>query len=259
MARNPVYYQGADTSAGPCPSIWGDCPWLEMIADPRQGYLLWDDFTQFTDDTGNGWIISGTNDTHVLDADQVGGVLNLGVAGADNDDAYMSSGNNEQGIGKIYSTTPRDLWFEARVQMSSVTDMAHFIGMAEEGLAAADTLANDTGALASKDFVGFHADTAAPTALDAVWRKATKTAQVHKAGAKTIAISTWYKLGFRYHAATDTLRYYVDGTQVGTDLDVSGATDFPDGEELCILIGIHDGAGAASNIKIDWVRFAQRR
>lgn len=252
-----VQYRGYVAGNGPTPEIWHDAPTIpQMLENPAIGYFINDDFMQFVEATG-GWVAGGTNATCVVPADEVGGVIRVGSTGADNDEGYLTSGNNEGGCCKIYTTAPKKLWFEARVRTTSVTDQGLFIGLSEEALAAADTLANDSANLAAKDFVGFHADTAAPTILDAVWRISTAAAQVHKASAQVLVAGTWYKLGFTFDGTI--LEYYVDGVQVGTDLTVSTATSFPDGEELAVLIGVHDGAGAAKSIDIDWVRLIQER
>jgi len=261
-----VFYLG-ETDNGPSPSIWGNCPVADMIVDPSVGYHMYEEFMLFLEDTG-GWLVAGTNDTCTCLATEVGGVIQVGATGADNDEGYLTSGNNEAGCVKIYTTTPKEMWFEARVRINSITDVGTFVGMSEEGLAAADTLANDTAALASKDFVGFHADTAAPATLDCVYRLAGATGIIPKAAAATLVATTWYKLGFWFDEKY--LRYYIDGVEepltaavtgvdVNRGLKVSAATDFPDGEELAVLIGVHDGEGAAKNIDIDWVRVAQRR
>ena len=261
------YYKGDNTGNGPSPQIWANCPVLDIMEDPNKGYHFFDDFLQFLEDTG-GWLVAGANDTCAYVATEVGGVINVGATGADNDEGYLTSGNNEAGMVKVYTTTPRKMWFEARVRTTSIVDQAVFIGLAEEGLAAADTLSNDDGDLASKDFVGFHADTAAPTLLDCVYREAAATGIVPKASAQTLVAATWYKLGMYFDGTY--LHYYVDGVEesltstiTGVDVDkglkVSAATDFPDGEELAVLIGVHDGEGAAKSIDIDWVRVAQLR
>lgn len=265
----PNYYKSgsADTDIGPSLAIWGNCPWMEIIADPRKGYSMWTDFTEYVEASG-GWFTGGTNPAATLLATEVGGVAQVGGAGADNDEGYITSGNNEAGAGQIGTTTPLELWFEARVRINSITNLGHFIGLSEEGLAGADTLTNDDCNLADKDFVGFHADTAAAATLDAVYRKESSTAEVVKAAVKTLVATTWYKFGIWWRPPY--INWYIDGVRqaltssvTGVEVDhglkVSAATNFPAGEELAILIGAHDGEGVAKNVDIDWIRFAQRR
>ena len=267
MAKNYWAGEPSTVTTGPSYAVWANCPWEDMLVDPSVGYCLWEDFILALEDTG-GWLSGGTTDYCAMLATEVGGVVRVGATASDNDEGYLTSGNNEAGFVKIYTTTPKELWFEARVRPSSITDVGMFCGLAEEGLAAADTLANNTAALASKDFVGFHSDTAGPTALDCVYRKASKTGVVPKAAAQTMVAETWYKLGMYFDGTY--LKYFVDGeeeqltsTITGVDvnkgLKVVSATDFPDGEELAVLIGCHDGEGAAKYVDIDWVRVAQLR
>ena len=265
MAKN--MYRGDNADAGPSREIWANCPVADMLVDPNTGYYFYDDFLLFLEDTG-GWLCAGTNDTCTNLATEVGGVIQVGATGADNDEGYLTSGNNEAGWGKMYTTTPKELWWEARVRINSITDVGTFVGLSEEGLAAADTLTNNDAALASKDMVGFHADTAAPATLDCVYRTAAATAVVAKAAAQTLVATTWYKLGLHFdgkylnwyiNGVREALTSTITGVVVGKGLKVSAATDFPDGEELAVLIGVHDGEGAAKNIDIDWVRCAQLR
>lgn len=260
-----VYYKGDNSNRGPSPGVWAECPWMDMVADPNVGYYLWEDFINMLEATG-GWLTAGTNETALYVATEIGGVFQVGATGADNDEGYITSGNNEAGFCKIYTTAPKRLWFECRVRTTSIVDQGVFFGLSEEGLAAADTLANNSAALASKDFVGFHADTAAPTVLDAVYREAGETAIVAKASAQVIAAATWYKLGMVFdgtflnwyvNGVREPLTAAVTGVDVGHGLNVGDATTFPDGEELAVLLGVHDGEGAAKSIDIDWIRVAQ--
>jgi hypothetical protein len=252
MAKAKAFYANDLTGAGPSPAIWADCPVLDILEDPSRGYGFFDDFVQMVEATG-GWAAGGTNNTCTNVATQVGGVAQVGTGSSDNDEGWLTSGNNEAGMAKIYTTTPRKLWFEARVQFSRLTDSGLFVGCAEEALAAAGTLADDTGVLASKDFVGFHAATATPTVLHFVYRKAGSAAVNIKATALTAVISTWYKLGFRFDG--NYLRGYVDGVELASPLLVSTATNFPDGEELAALLGVKTGTTAAVNVLVDWVRY----
>ena len=38
------YRDPTDTTSGPSPIIWADCPTLEMMHDPGRGYHFFDDF-----------------------------------------------------------------------------------------------------------------------------------------------------------------------------------------------------------------------
>jgi hypothetical protein len=53
------------------------------------------------------------------------------------------------------------------------------------------------------------------------------------------------------------MRWFINGVQVGADLDVSATTLFPDGEELTWLFALKTVTGAARTLDIDWVRMAQ--
>ena len=261
-------YAGEPTAnTGRSPALWADQYELARMIETGRGYRLNDDFLLFKEDTG-GWAVGGTNETTVVPADELGGVVTIGATGADKDEGYMTSGNNEGGFCKIYSTTPKELWYEARIKVSSILDQAGFVGLSEEGLAGADTLTDDDGDLGNFDFLGFHFDNAGPATVDFVYRKAGSAAVVMIAGADTLVAGTWVKLGFQYDGKY--LKCYVDGVLVEIDSTVTGykaqdgmkiadATNFPDGEILAALFGIKDGAGAAKTMPIDWVDCVQER
>lgn len=246
-------YRGNNAGRGISGNIWYDCNFLEMLWDNNMGTILDDDFTQALEAT-HGWAVGGTNNTATFLATEINGVMQIGATGADNDEGWLTSGNNEAGMVKFADAAPRRVWFEARIRLPSIADQGVFVGLAEEGLAAAATLIDDTGALASKDMVGFHIDTDAPSTIDAVYRTAAAAATVHSAGVQTAVAATWYKLGMRY-GLDDKLQYYVDGVKKGDPLDVSANTTlFPDDEELAVLIGVKTGEAVVKYIDVDWVR-----
>ena len=247
-----VEYRGSVTGDGPSPAIWADIDLKDAFFDFARGVLLQDDFVLF-EENNHGWLIAGTNPTNTLPADELYGVVEIGATGADNDEAFMVSGNNEQGAFKIDQDSSQRCAFECRVKLNSVAAETAFVfGLSEEGLAAADSLANDTGALGDKDWVVFHSDCAAPTALDFVTRVSGTAAQVHGAGLQTLVAATWYKLGFIFDGVK-TIDVYIDGAQVDT-LDISASTSFPDSEELSVILGVKTGEGVAKQFDVDWVR-----
>lgn len=257
-------YRGSNSGRGPSPAIWADCDVLEIIRNPGTGYHFFDDFLNpptFASATSQSGYIT-YQDTGVTIkglATEVGGVLQIAGADADNDEGSITTGANIAGMVKIASASGKKLWFEARVRFPVITDWAMFIGLAEEGLAAADTLTDDTGATASKDLVGFRILTADPDGVDAIHRKAGQAEVVVLEEAQVAVAATWYKFGFKYEpnagGTNGTLRYFVDGVEVANITDVS-ITTFPDGEELALLLAIKTGAAVEKKYDMDWWRVA---
>ena len=249
---------------GPSASIWVDCPWLQLLEDPNNGRIFWDDFLMPPVGTTNSnvlqqgyYLILDDGVTGQALATDVGGVFQFAGADADDDEGYLITGGNIAGLGVIASTSGKDLWFEARIRCPVITDWGMFIGMAAQGTAVAGTLAANATAMADVAYVGFRVLSGDPDGLDAVHRVNAGGGEAVIANpAQVLTASAWYKVGFKFDATAGTLAYYVDGLVVGTVTDVSAAT-FPDGEELALMAGLRDGEGVEKQLDIDWWRFAQ--
>lgn len=201
--------------------------------------------------------------------DAKGGVAKLSFDGTGaNDEIWLQSCGGAGVLGAI-SDTAADAHltaFECRVKFSAITDdtLCAFIGLAEEGLIAADTKVDTTGVLASKDLIGFDVVAADGDALNFVYRKADQDLQTKISGVQALAADTWYKLGFLYDPNPPTpdskrIRVFVDNTEQSTYVtatDIAAAT-FPDGEELSFLVGGKQVPESAANIQVDWWAFAQ--
>ena len=193
------------------------------------------------------------------------GAVTFTSAATDNNESWLQPGDTASVMGLISDTAGDDkmLAFECRVKLGQLAETAGFWGLSEEGLAAADTLVDDTGALASKDFIGFHvaAHATAPE-IDFVYRKAGQTAQVLIDALKVVVADTYYNLGFIYDPKADTTKritIYLDNaeqTTYVTGTQIAAAT-FPDGEELQPLFGQKVGAAAAKTTTLDSWAFGQ--
>ena len=265
---NTVKYCGQSTE-GPSPSLWKDCPVLEMLEDPSVGYYFFDDFTSFADDGANGYATYEDTGVNVQQAaGEVGGALEVSGNDADNDEGSITTGGNTGGFVKISSSGGKKLWFEAKVKKASIADnaLAMFLGLSEEGLAAANTLVDDTGEVASKDLVGFQTLHADGDALVFCYRKAGQAKQTISLDGDSddLTADTYVKVGFKIDPdapAGKRLTLYVDGVEQvnhGTAANIS-ATTFPDGEELALLWATKVGAAAESKGYLDWWRCAQLR
>lgn len=276
-------HKGQSGGRGLSPRLWARVGRYQSLSPDgfSNGFYVGDDFLRFADwspasagtTTLPSTTVPGVNgyavytDTTTTAASIVrlnnasGGVVRLGTSATDNHQAVLCT---EGVYGAISDAAGSDKLtvFEARVRFGQIAEHGAFIGLTEEGLNANDTLVDDTGALPSKDLIGFHVDTAGPTALDFVYRKAGQTAQVVIAGVQTIAADTWYKLGFVYDpSAPDSkkIAVYVDNVEQSTYVtatDIAAAT-FPDGEELGFLATVKTGEAGSKTLDLDWHNFFQ--
>lgn len=185
----------------------------------------------------------------------VGGVIKFTTAATDNNEVWLCNGGAKGAICKISESGHKRVRFEARVSFGQVTAHNWFVGLSEEGLAAANTI-TDAGALADKDLIGFAVLEADPGNISCVIRKSGQAVVTVLAAAQAITADTFYKLGFVYDPkATKRIRWYVDGVEVASsDSAVIAAATFPDDEELGVLFGGKTGAAADKSMSLDWFR-----
>lgn len=280
--QKPQYRLSGDTSRGPSPNIWADCPWMEMLHDPTIGWGFFDDFFQAGEgtDTAQTWpgpqgllyLCHGTAGTTVLPKTGVAGALTgIMELDVDNNDeeVYLSFSTTYcPTFGEISSTAAnaRKLWFEGRVRFDTVLSgspaLGKFFGLGASGMNVANAMAADAASVVVKDFVGFRAVAADGDGMDAVHIKVSGAEVVvceSAAGptAQTLTADTWVKLGIHFDG-TNTW-WYVNGEKVvGTGV-LADATNFPDGKGLHPIFGIrHHSAGTEDyEADIDWWRFAR--
>ena len=267
----------ADTTAGPSPALWANCPVDDIRNDFGVGYLFEDDFLNqpnfsATDsDLYNYAVYGDTGVTFGGLATAVGGVAQIAGNDADNDALVIRTGGSSGVLGKVTDTagSNKKLWWEARIRTASIADdgVAIFCGLsAEISLAATDTVqTDDTGVLKTTDYIGFRSLSADGDGLDSVYITA-GTEVVHKESAATLVADTWIKVGGYFDGKG--YYYYINGQQIvpttaGGAADKVGilpsATSFPDGEEVGLMLATKVGTAAEVKVDIDWWRFAQLR
>ena len=188
------------------------------------------------------------------------GVIEVAGNDADNDEGIMQTGGGSGNMVAIDATGAGRIAFECRIKKASIGDngLSFFVGLAEEGLAAADTLVDNTGALASKDMIGFSVLQDNGEELDFTWRTAGQTTQVHANVADMVA-DTYMKMGFLYdpgnHPDDKKIKIFIDnGVEESvyvTQTNLDAAT-FPDDEELSLLLATKVGTAAESKLQMDW-------
>lgn len=261
---------------GPSRALWKNL-FAELKNDPGRGLLLFDDFGNHpahisAQTIGNYATYIDTGVTMKANAIvdlTVGQAGVLEVAGNDgtNDEGSISTGGGSGTFCKITDDANEQygVLFECRVKKATVgnTTTCFVAGLAEEGLAAADTLTDATGALASKDFVGFQVLAAAGATVNFIYRKAGQALQTPLAAAATMTADTWVKLGFRYQpwASDDKkIAIFVNGVEQSTYVTATNiaAATFPDAEELCMLFAtLNATTTTESKLSMDWWAAAQ--
>jgi hypothetical protein len=253
-----VQNQGTAAGRGPSPLLWANCPQLEYMLNPQLGSHYFEDFKGDIYGIAGGTnrmkgltFFEATGCTHEAVDDDVHGVLRAEGNNDDNADSIVAYGHDG---GVIVPTVGKKFWFEARVRRDTVSDntLAMFIGLAEEGLAAVNSLDVDSGDLVTgKDWLGFHSDQADGNAIDFVHGDGTGEAVVKKAGIVVPTASAWNKVGF--YCDGTTVLPYIDGVAQTADGVLLAASDMPLGEELGIYFMLKNGATTTEHKgSIDW-------
>ena len=267
-------HTGQVDNSAPSSSIWSERVSSAFGADGYAGVFFGDEFLNFgqaatgNDVSGGYGVYLDTSNTITQLASERNGVIRLALDATDNDETWLTSGGNTGVLGVISDASGSDKFmaFEARVRVNQVGDnsAAIFVGLAEEGLAAADTKVDDTGVMADKDFIGFNTIQADGDALAFNYKKEGQTQQSVALDSAALTAGTWVKLGMVYDPRQPSSRriaIYVDGVKQSTHItgDNIAAATFPDGEELAFLIGLKNGGAVAASLDCDWWCFAQER
>lgn len=209
------------------------------------------------EDTGDAITQLATNDN---------GVCNISIAATNNNESWIQPGDATSVMcnPKTAANGGKPIYFEARVNMSTLVGNM-FVGLSEEGLAAADTIADANGTLADKDYIGFLVDEDAPTVCRFVYHKASGTANSVISSAHTFVADEFVKLGFILNPNDNDPnkvgRVYINGVEQGTYITKTlyeNTTDFPTGEELNPLFGGKNN-NAAKVVRADWIWCFQER
>lgn len=188
----------------------------------------------------------------------MGGGLRFVTDGTQYDEAWLQWGGSGGSPFMISDTLAnnRELVFEAATRMTttvSAEDIDVFVGLAEEGSAVADMIAND-GGMADKDLIGFEFTTGENA--NWVYRKNGQAVQTPGSSWQTLVNNTWYHFGFRFDTDSDSITPWFgtgdrttsamnpDKTSQITSADIAAAT-FPDGEGLSPIIGVKNQLGVA--------------
>lgn len=258
---------------GPSGGLWGNVPFEESLIDPNVGYCFWDDFVGFngllTSTTGDYTSAGGysayqdSSNTITQLATEVGGVVSIATDTTDNDESWLQLGGATAVFGKLAATGGKKLVYETRIRISTIASRNFFVGLAEEGFAAADAITDAGAMVTTKDFIGFRSLEGDANGLDTVYQKGSQTTVVVKDDAQTLVAATWYKVGFiydpNYYNEAKRIRFFIDGVEQADGVNSSAFDDatFPGDEEMSPVWGVKNGTTTATVLDIDWVRIWQ--
>lgn len=262
------------------PNIWAQIVRSAMTPDGHgASRFLYEDFNTFAiaeavssnaatyiGDSGGWTSYEDTGGTIAQIATDANGVVALTTDGDDDQENWLQHGSATSVNAVISDTAGSDkfLAWECRFKTSALVGNL-FVGLAEEGLAAADTI-TDAGAMADKDYIGFYALEGAPTALKFGYNLSGQT-DVAVATVQTLEANTWYNVGFVYDpdaVAGERIKVYVDNVEdadarvTATAIATSTGSAFPDGQEMSTLLG-HKNVTDVTVLSVDGVALYQHR
>ena len=292
LAAQLLTLHKGQAGSGPLsPRLWSKARSGALTPDGSGGSVEhFDDFTNFGKQTvtsvvgESGTLGSGYHAYIEVDATpgsienvagKPGGVIKLltstDSADGDNHDTVLTTGGNVGTLGAISDTAGDDKLtiFEARIQLPSVTDGdgSVFVGLGEEGLAAANTpIVDSTGhTLSSDDLIGFFVGEDDNDALKFVYRKNGAALQTVLTYGTALAADTWYNVGFVYDPKapeSNRISIFVNNVEQSTYVTATNiaASTFPDGEHLALVAAIKASANAdAQSVLMDSWAFYQAR
>jgi hypothetical protein len=190
------------------------------------------------------------------------GMVEVAGNDADNDEGHLELGAGTSGLVRIDPTAGERAVVAAEFRFKKVSvannAVAVALGLGEPGFAAADGLADNTGVLASKDFVGFQTLHASGSEIDTVHRLAGQSVVQVKDNAATMVADTWIKLGMVYDPraeANKKMKFFVNGVELNdsvTDAVIAAGSVFPTDEELTLVMLTKVGEAAESKAYLDW-------
>lgn len=199
----------------------------------------------------------------------LGGGLTFTTAATDNNSPTIQWGGTTAGCFHLSRTTPKDFAMEVIFQVGTIVETGVLIGLGEPGMAADNgCLADDTGAIADKNFIGFRGPMHASTlTIAGTYKKSGQTEVSAAAAALVPSITTWYSLGLRYRvrggtsSGGHTLEWWVNGARVKS-LDVDNTTTVPTATcpldaYLSPVICVKAGAAAAKSLTLRSVQAYQ--
>ena len=275
-----------NTSRGPSPYLWTDCPVDGLLNQTVDGVYFYDDFidfgipgTQTTEinlgrykvfaSTGGNWAVDTL--PHAANTSNIGGVISVA------NDAAGEQATLGTAACPFYLTTDSasvgKLWFEARIATTGIaTDCAQlFVGLCENNagaFAGGLPLGDANATSATPAMIGWVRLEDGLGVLGTYYQDHATSWTAIQASSGTIAANTWTKVGFTFDP-TDTLyplKFYQNGVLVLTTANVPAsitkatlaATTHLDAKGLGPCIATYaDAQGTTNYLYLDWWRCAQ--
>ncbi len=207
--------------------------------------------------SAGGWKATGDATYDVLAAaGTLNGQIQLTPETGSNNEVYFQLGElGTETFMEYVKNSRKKSRIEFKVAFASITNAANiFLGLAEEGAAVANFIADAGNDIADKDVVGFVIWEGDPNALDCIHQKAGGV--FADPGLALVPVAgTFYTLGIEFDGL-ETVFYTVNDVLVQTaDLDTA---TFPTGEELSPILAIKNGA-ADGTLEVEWIDIVQER
>ena len=196
---------------------------------------------------GQAWLadVGGTNDAITLVKEEPGGVVEIHTGDTDDDTTTLTAANSTF---QLDAASARKIWFETRIKVDVMTDLAIFVGLASVDEAiVTDAVGDDW-----TDAVGFYINEGAASQdiqlLTAVGNTETSTSLSTDLGNSYVILGFYYD-GTQVHA-------YVNGVlkaSTSSNLPADATTILP-----TISASTRDGGGG-DNLYCDYVRVCMER
>ena len=253
--------------------MWAGCP-SQASPDPSVAWFYMEDFAPAMLDSAGGVSVPdttaafvGTNATlrgwkHFGTAGwtmtQAAGGLNgdlllTTLTGSDNEYFEQMGELGTETYVEITESSGNNLYFEVSVAEADTSAVgSFFVGLAEEGSAQTDFIADAGNDFADLDILVFVSWEGAPDTVHVAFQTS-GGAFVDTFGTKIGEGLTRY--GFKFDGDS-TINFYINGTSVGTvEQDIAL---FPDTEELSPIFGVKEGSGDRV-LTFDYIKIVQER
>ena len=191
--------------------------------------------------------------------DILGGVLALGVSATDNFKTDLKLVNGDAGAAfKITKNSGKRLWFEAKVKLLEVADLAAYLGLFNpEECAFGEGLGlDDTGLPNFNDGVYFRVLCDVSTEID--WAHSKDGVETEAKDNILANDAAWHTLGF-YFDGVNTITPTIDGAPKPAYAVNADADNWPDDLALLPHLYIQTGEDVAKTLRVDWIRVLQER
>jgi hypothetical protein len=264
---NAVRYR-SQSHDGPSYNLWHDFP-EEGVYDKSVAYGFHEDFSSgglITSPTTSAALVGtnfsgfGSTGSTITYSDELGGGVELGSDGTDNDATSIFSLSHCFQMG----LTKQPIWFECSIKPNALltTETGFFVGLADSTAKTATVpLVDALAEVADLNCVGFNAlDTDIGEVQHGYRSDGVAGVTVGTSTDTPMVEGTYTKLGFKKDSG-GLVRWFIDGVQVGTFQTINDlGTGFPGDVQLAPIVAMKVGAATgAQTLNCRFVRCYQLR